>query len=179
MTRPDLFERTWQTYIPGWLWAIIAICVLPGVVLSGFLLFDAMFMAVGGFDNIAARSIWSIDVMVSHAYSLHAGTFFAVIALLLGAAAVLDMSFDSDESKKSSPASGGFGIADISAGIVVIPAAIIGGLAILLSFAFVIMMAFPLMFVMVAFPVHLLVLLVVLAISIFAFVSAALPFNRV
>lgn len=179
MDNVTLDQKNWHTYIPTTLWSIMALCTLPGVVLSGFVLFDAFFMAVAGFDQIASRTIWNLHMMVSNAYMQHVGTFLAIIALLLGSAAVLNLAYDSSESKgsegnKASKMSVGL----IMTSVYMLPAAIIAILAMVLCFAFAVMMAFPLIFVAIAAPLNVIVLLVLLAIAVFIFVTAALPIHR-
>lgn len=179
MSINDLHEKTWHTYVPISVWSLMALCTLPGVVLGGYLLFDAFMMAVSGFQGIANQTIWTVHLMVSTVYLQHFGTFLAIIALLLGSAAVLNMSYDANEGKGAdAKKTTGFSIDLIMAGGYTGVAVILGVLAIFLSMAFVIMMAIPLLFVMIAAPLNLLVLLFLLTVAMLTFVMAALPFHR-
>lgn len=156
-------------FVPLWIKALMGIAVLPGVVLAGFNLFPAYSAAMTGLDDIAIMSIWDVDLMLTDTYLRRAGTFLAIVALLLGAAAIVDM-FGDDQAKAGNGVSKFINTA--LTGAVVLPAMLLGLGAALLTFIFALLMGIPTFLVLIWDPIMVLILVGSLLLAVGAFVTA-------
>jgi hypothetical protein len=178
MANTNNFGGAPLSFIPLWIKVLMALVVMPGIVLSGFLLFPAYSDALGALSDLRITSIWDVNLMLTSDYLGRAATFLAIIALLLGAAAIFDMVAD-DETMAKGKGNASTALNASMAYIYAYPSIALGALAIVIAIAFVVLMAIPTMFVFLWNPIMVGILLVALAVALVAFITTALPFGRV